>query len=385
MPHGGYHGNIVGLGSKPTKPTTGTTYGPAGMGSPPPQPKKPKQNAKSLMTSDDAYSTGTDTNKKKSTTALTFDDNTGREKGLQSNISSKELGRKRRQRVLEIIGGGDAVVQGGNRITIGDDKTRLETIKNENLEGALNALMRKIPEKKFNIKDDSITRYAMKSLGLPINYNQFLYDAFIGTPVFGDDKRVRKSTYKPLTVNDFTNLELLSLKQQALNAIKRKAKKDGGVSINEGVTFRVGGTEELYQTLGSATASINEKGEIILKDFYDFDAVEGPAKNYFIGIEDGEPVIAKSYSQAISHILVNESEKFLNKEAVTGSVDLNKVGETLSPTIPGNNLQTQIRRAIAVLDTTDATQYPKYISDKEKLEKETGQKLLMNLNLGKVN
>ena len=153
MPHNGYHGHIVGLGSKPTKPTTGTTYGPAGMGSPPPQPKKPKQNAKSLMTSDDAYSTGTDTNKKKSTTALTFDDNTGREKGLQSNISSKELGRKRKQRVLEIIGGGDAIVQGGNRITIGDDKTRLETIKNENLEGALNALMRKIPEKKFNIKE----------------------------------------------------------------------------------------------------------------------------------------------------------------------------------------------------------------------------------------
>ena len=51
MPHGGYHGNMVGLGqsgttggpagmgSPPPKPktsTTGTTYGPAGMGSPPP-------------------------------------------------------------------------------------------------------------------------------------------------------------------------------------------------------------------------------------------------------------------------------------------------------------------------------------------------------------
>ena len=36
MPHGGYHGNIVGLGQ------SGTTGGPAGMGSPPPQPKKPK-------------------------------------------------------------------------------------------------------------------------------------------------------------------------------------------------------------------------------------------------------------------------------------------------------------------------------------------------------
>ncbi len=33
MPHGGYHGNIVGLGQ------SGTTGGPAGMGSPPPKPK----------------------------------------------------------------------------------------------------------------------------------------------------------------------------------------------------------------------------------------------------------------------------------------------------------------------------------------------------------
>ena len=78
-----------------------------------------------------------------------MDDNTGREKGLQSNISSKELGKKRKQRVLEIIRGGDAIVQGGHRLTIGDDKRRLKTIKNENLEGALNALMKKIPNKEW--------------------------------------------------------------------------------------------------------------------------------------------------------------------------------------------------------------------------------------------
>ena len=381
MPHNGYHGTVqIGAGGGKTREVSPRSrdamYGVMSQ----PKTQKPKQDAKSLMTSDNAYSTGTDTDKKKSTTALTFDDNTGREKGLQSNISSKELGRKRKQRVLEIIGGGDAFIQGGNRIIIGNDKKRLDKIKNENLEGALNALMKKIPEKKINIKDDSITRYAMKSLGLPINYNQFLYDAFIGTPVFWGDKRIRKSTYKPLTVNDFTNLELLSLKQQAISAIKNEALKEGSVPLNKGVKFRVGGTTELYQTLGTATASINEKGEVILKDFYDFDAVEGPAKEYFVGIEDGKPVIAKDYAQAISHILINETNKITKKGATFGSTT---IADDLNTT--ENPLTTNIRRAIAVLDTTDATQYPKYISDKEKLEKETGQKLLMNLNLGKVN
>ena len=75
MPHGGYHGTIIGLGSKPKtgttggpagmgspppkpkpKPTTGTTGGPAGMGSPPPKPK-PKPNPKDT-------NTDTDTDKK---------------------------------------------------------------------------------------------------------------------------------------------------------------------------------------------------------------------------------------------------------------------------------------------------------------------------------
>ena len=53
MPHGGYHGTIIGLGSKPK---TGTTGGPAGMGSPPPKPK-PKPKPKDT-------NTDTDTDKK---------------------------------------------------------------------------------------------------------------------------------------------------------------------------------------------------------------------------------------------------------------------------------------------------------------------------------
>ena len=93
MPHNGYHGKVVGLGSKPSSRQPGIGQSNTS------KPKPKKQNVKSLMTSDTAYKV--DTPKKKSTTAVKFDDNTGREKGLQSNISSKELGEKRIKRRQE--------------------------------------------------------------------------------------------------------------------------------------------------------------------------------------------------------------------------------------------------------------------------------------------
>ena len=266
MPHGGYHGNIVGLGSKPTKPTTGTTYGPAGMGSPPPQPKKPKQNAKSLMTSDDAYSTGTDTNKKESTTALTFDDSTP-DKGQQSVKSSKELGRKRKEKALDII------------LTSGNEDEINRKIKEENLEGAVKSLMRKVPKKSFDTKTDSVTRAAMKKIGVPLQYSTFFYDAFIGTktpfvnPLLSTDEyKTRRTTYKPLTINDFSDTQLLSLKQQGIDAMKDHARKYGSLDTNQQIMFRVGGTVDLNNTLGTVSTFIDENNNIRILDTYDFGA-----------------------------------------------------------------------------------------------------------------
>ena len=99
----------------------------------------------------------------------------------------------------------------------------------------------------------------------------------------------------------------------------------------------------------------------------------------------GEPVIARNYAQAISHILINEANKVTKKGVTLGSTNIADNLKTSPNTAEvENSFKQNVRNAIAVLDTTDATQYPKYISDKEELEEQTGQKLLMDLNLGKI-
>ena len=362
MSHGGYHGNIVGLGQ------SGTTGGPAGMGRPPPQPKKPKQNAKSLMTSDDAYSTGTDTDKKKSTTALTFDDSTP-DKGQQSVRSSKELGKNRQEKLKNIL-------------FTSNSQTEIDKkIKEENLEGAVNALMKKIPKKKFNIKDDSLTRSVMKTVGVPIDYRTFAYDSFIGTktplnPAFGilntffssNDAKTRKVNYKPLTINDFSNSEIASLKFQSINAIKAALSARGNLNYGEQVRFRVGGTKNLNKTLGTVSVYIDKNNDIRMVDTYDFG---DKTTTYGITLKQSNGTLTKfkpkNYAQFISAALI--------------------------ATTQGNPPSfDDLVKSTAVLEATDDSSFVDYNNDgviqnseKERLEKETGQKIQMNLNLGKVN
>ena len=357
MPHGGYHGNIVGLGQ------SGTTGGPAGMGGPPPKPKKSTQNVKSLMTSDDAYSTGTDTNKKKSTTALTFDDDTPREKGLQSNISSKELGRKRKEKVLDII------------LTSGNEDEINRKIKEENLEGAVTSLMKKVPEKSFDTKTDSVTRAAMKKMGVPLQYSTFFYDAFIGTKtpfvnpfLSTDEYKTRRTTYKPLTINDFSNTQLLSLKQQAINAMKDHASRYGSLNTNQQIMFRVGGTVDLNNTLGTVSTFIDENNNIRILDTYDFGAA---TVSYGIPVQtyngDFKLVKPTNYGEMISAVMVNQVQNAMSNQFST------------------RTLFDNIRTAVATMEASGDYNYPKTNVEKKQFEEETGQKVMMDLNLGEVN
>ena len=113
MPHGGYHGNIVGLGqsgttdgpagmgSPPPQPNpdpkpkpkpepdqiTGTTYGPVGMGSPPPEPEQPKQDDNALMSYQDAYQSMADAGIKSLS-----GDVTGDKKGLEAKAKQVQSG-----------------------------------------------------------------------------------------------------------------------------------------------------------------------------------------------------------------------------------------------------------------------------------------------------
>ena len=356
MPHGDYHGNIVGLGQ------SGTTGGPAGMGGPPPQPKKSTQNVKSLMTSDNSYSTGTDTNKEKSTTALTFDDSTP-DKGQQSVKSSKELGRKRKEKVLDII------------LTSGNEDEINRKIKEENLEGAVTSLMKKVPKKSFDTKTDSVTRAAMKKMGVPLQYSTFFYDAFIGTKtpfanpfLSTDEYKTRRTTYKPLTINDFSNTQLLSLKQQAINAMKDHARKYGSLNTNQQIMFRVGGTVDLNNTLGTVSTFIDENNNIRVLDTYDFGAA---TVSYGIPVQtydgDFKFVKPKNYGEMISAVMVNQVQNAMSNQLST------------------RTLFDNIRTAVATMEASGDYNYPKTNVEKKQFEKETGQKVMMDLNLGEVN
>ena len=213
MTHSPHHsGGVPGMSGPPGKnyPVSKPSPAPPGEkgGGGYVAPSKPKQNVKGLMTSDKVYKV--DTPKKET---KKFDDSS-REKGLMysQTIGSKKLGKHRKEQVKRIL-----YTLGGNR------KEIAKRIKEKNLQGAVDSLMKNIPKEKFNIKKDSLTRLAMKKLGVPIREKTFLYDAFIGTPIAGlfssKDAQKRKINYKPLTLNDFNNNELISLKFQAKDAI----------------------------------------------------------------------------------------------------------------------------------------------------------------------
>jgi len=358
MPHNGYHGKVVGLGSKPSSRQPGIGQSNTS------KPKPKKQNVKSLMTSDTAYKV--DTPKKKSTTAVKFDDNTGntgREKGVQSNISSKELGKKRKEKVLNII------------LNTGNEEQIKNKIQEENLEGAVKALMRKIPKKSFDTKTDSITRTAMKKIGIPLQYSTFLYDAFIGTksplvnPFLKEDEyKTRKDTYKPLTINDFNDNQIVSLKQQAINAMKDHAREYGSLNTNQQIMFRVGGTADLNNTLGTVSTFLDENNNIRILDTYDFGT---HTTSYGIPIQtfngDFKFIKPKNYGEMISAVMVNQVQDALNNN--------------LSP----RTLFDNIRTSVAVMEASGDYNYPKTNVEKKQFEEKTGKKVMMDLNLGEVN
>ena len=236
-------------------------------------PSQPKQSVKGLMTSDKAYKV--DTPKKET---KTFDDSS-REKGLMysQTIGSKKLGKHRKKQVKKILYNSDKWGIGR-----GSGKDIAKLIKEKNLQGAVDSLMKNIPKEKFNIKKDSLTRLAMKKLGVPIREKTFLYDAFIGTPIAGlfssKDAQKRKINYKPLTLNDFNNNELISLKFQAKDAILKHVRETGSLSKNTQIQFRVGGSRGLNETLGTVSVYIDDDNNIRMLDTYDFGAISNSTR-----------------------------------------------------------------------------------------------------------
>ena len=372
MPHGGYHGNIVGLGQ------SGTTGGPAGMGSPPPQPKKSTQNVKSLMTSDDAYSTGTDTNKKKSTTALTFDDDTPREKGLQSNISSKELGKKRLQEALKIVGKNYDVERGLKEGKYGG-----------NLQKSLDAAQKRF--NRLNLADPSPvkterkskSRALMEKLGLPLQFRNYFYDLFIGGKLGSTERR---DSYKPLSLFDFNEKQKINLKNSLLSAV---VNKHGFLKLNSPVNFDTYAGDDLYHTVGNVSGYINSAGEVIVNDFTDFfggysistvNENTGKIETTFTSDDTSYNKWVQNTVKGAAQIL-DGTYDFNNDK-----VNITRDEKTAVPFLDRiNNLSSffvfDVAKALTNLEGTQEKDYPSKVSELKQVAPEG----LMELNLGKVN
>ena len=375
MPHGGYHGNIVGLGQ------SGTTGGPAGMGSPPPQPKKPTQNVKSLMTSDDAYSTATDTNKKKSTTALTFDDSTP-DKGQQSVKSSKELGEKRLQEALEIV----------KSNYLGEDiDRRLKKGKyGGNLQKSLDAAQKRF--NRLNLTDPSVTterksksRALMEKLGIPLQTRNYIYDLFIGGKLGSTERR---DSYKPLSLSDFNEGQKDNLKKSLLSAV---VNKHGYLKLNSPVVFQAYPRgDDLYHTLGNVSGYINSAGEVIVNDFTDFfggysietvNENTGEIETTFSSDDTSYNKWVQSTIKGTAQIL-DGTYDFNNDR----KVNLTRDEKTAVPFLDRvNNLSSflvyDVAKALTNLEGTQEKDYPSKVSELKQVAPEG----LMQLNLGKVN
>jgi len=342
------------------------------------------------MTSDTAYKV--DTPKKKSTTAVKFDDNTGREKGLQSNISSKELGKKRLSDALSYKSGQSVEKFDKDGYKIPKTITA-EEFKKRNLQNSLNAAYKRlnnkvtkepIPKKKEKI---SYSRALMSKMGIPLQTSNYLYDLFIGTKPFSTK---RKDNYKPLTVGEFDKGDLKSLKDDVLYTLFQE---HGDLKINTPVNLSAFGSynspDSLYHTLGDVTAYINEAGEVIVNDFTDYygrysittvnnkgekiTTVPETRLDWIVLVDEGVNQILEGTLQmdrsGASTGYVNKTQEEKNQVSLSSKV------KSLS-----NFFVYDVAKALASLEGTQESEYPSKISELKKVAP-TG---VTELNLGKV-
>jgi hypothetical protein len=338
------------------------------------KPKPKKQNVKSLMTSDTAYKV--DTPKKKSTTAVKFDDNTP-DKGQQSVKSSKELGEKRLKKALEIVESNYNV-----------DRRLKDGKYGGNLQKSLDAA-----QKRFNRLDltdplpvktetKSKSRALMEKLGIPLQTRNYIYDLFIGGKLGSTERR---ANYKPLSISDFNESQKNNLKNSLSSAV---VNKHGFLKLNSPVVFTPMG-DNLYHTLGSVSGYINSAGEVIVNDFTDFfggysiDTVNektGEIENTFTSDDTSYFKWAQNTIKGTAQILDGTYD--YNNEKVNTDVE-DKISVSFLDRV--NNLSAflvyDVAKALTNLEGTQEEDYPSKVSEL----KQVTPIGVTELNLGKVN
>lgn len=264
MPHGGYHGNIVGLGSKPT---TGTTDGPVGMGSPPPKQKpklKPSNtNQDGIMSSEKKAAL----ERKKAAQSMASQgilnlagDVTSNQAGNQALIKQYQSGSKFNVDRFAPVKDNDSVINEDVQITETKPKEKVTETTNYK------------PTYKSKLRD-----FATKFM--PVVFPQYAYGIMAG-----------QKENVPLTIDNFSDKELSFIKNRALFEMVDsfgslpidqfgKLKPTSPVVVEYysgnplGLILRPGERTEQKSvggTLGSATAYINNEGELIVTDYYDW-------------------------------------------------------------------------------------------------------------------
>jgi hypothetical protein len=244
--------------------TTGTTYGPVGMGSPPPEPEQPKQDDNALMSYQDAYQSMADAGIKSLS-----GDVTGDEKGLDAKIKQKQSG---------MLSNPYQNIAGPSQLSLTADDI------SDNLQITETKAKEKVTEKTTYSPTylSYIRDFANKYM--PAVFPQYAYSV-----LGGETQNV------PLQMNNFNSNEQNYIKENALNSILEnfqslpvysngvlKPTKPIVVSYWAGnplsnlIDFKGESRISLDErsvgaVLGDATAYINQDGELIVTDYYDWE------------------------------------------------------------------------------------------------------------------
>jgi len=254
MPHGGYHGKVVGLGSKPSSRQPGIEQSNTSKSKNTPQQKKDKgimarKKAAQSMASQGILNLAGDVTANKA----------GRKAGIKQMDSKSNFNVSRPASYIQNNPSDSDLIP-----TINEDKQITET------KGS--GINKKRITKDTNYEPSflSKTRDFATKAGVPIVFSQFAYS------LMGRNKQ-----NVPLTLNNFNKKETNYIKNYATEKLKEKygnkipANTPLVISYYAGNPFDINTPVPFHErsvgsTLGDATAYINNNGELIVTDYYDW-------------------------------------------------------------------------------------------------------------------
>ena len=300
MPHGGYHGKVVGLGSKPSSRQPGIEQSNTSKSKNTPQQKKDK----GIMARKNAYQSMANAGIKSLS-----GDVTGDKKGVDAKVK-------------QVMSGMTNTSQGPRSGKYFDPNATADDILDEQIKET------KPPEKvtektKYKPSILSKTRDLSTKAGVPVVFSQFAYS------LMGRNKQ-----NVPLKIDNFSKDEIRYIKNKALERLLNinngslPVDSNGNVKATEPVVVRyyTGNPLNIFSrstlaersvggTLGNATAYVNNNGELIITDYYDWQTgvniINPDTGNYPQTVTEWSSTVAKLASDYATY----SGEKSMEAEA----------------------------------------------------------------------